>query len=359
MRKLAVLPTGDEYDREFEPLRGVERHQGDDPLIVIGDLIGVRHEGDTLEESLQAPGLRFSRLRLVGPAVHLLVGDPHRGVARELPRDGGELLEVVQPGRILRVVRFLQLREVAGARAHLGDELPEIRHPGLLIHRVRTHLAELGEQVHEPGDRVASPGTEHVDLTGRGIEQCTVETDAVGVRVQRDERLRPVAYPTPWGVDDPAEAHGVIGIVQHLEIGDDVPDLPTFVEPGAAHDAVGHAGADEHLLQCAGGVVRPVHHRDVGVPHAPVRQGIDLRGDEAGLVVLIVGHVADYRFAFTEGGPQLLLPPALVPGDDRVGRREDRLRRTVVLLEENGPRLRVIPLEFLDVPDRRPTESVD
>ena len=49
-------------------------------------------------------------------------------------------------------------------------------------------------------------------------------------------------------VDDAAEADGVVGVVDETEVGDYVLDLASFVEPGAADQAVGDAVAHEGTL---------------------------------------------------------------------------------------------------------------
>ena len=38
---MSVLPAGDEYDRELQALRGVQRHQRDHAGLGIGYLVGV------------------------------------------------------------------------------------------------------------------------------------------------------------------------------------------------------------------------------------------------------------------------------------------------------------------------------
>ena len=58
-------------------------------------------------------------------------------------------------------------------------------------------------------------------------------------------------------------------------------------------------------------------------------------------------------------GPEVLLAALGVLGDDRVGRLQDGLGRAVVLLEQDGPRVRVVLLELDDVADRRAAERVD
>ena len=75
--------------------------------------------------------------------------------------------------------------------------------------------------------------------------------------------------------------------------------------------------------------------------------------------MLVVCNVADDQFAFTRIGPQTLFSSTGVLGDHGVGRRQNVLRRTVVLFEEDGPSVRVVAFELFDVADRGSAECVD
>ena len=82
-------------------------------------------------------------------------------------------------------------------------------------------------------------------------------------------------------------------------------------------------------------------------------------GDEPGLVVLVVGDVADDLLALAGVGPQVLVPPVRVAGDHRVRRGQDGLGGAVVLLQQDRSGVRVVALELGDVADRRAAERVD
>jgi hypothetical protein len=90
-----------------------------------------------------------------------------------------------------------------------------------------------------------------------------------------------------------------------------------------------------------------------------VAELVDLAGDERRLVVLVVGDVADDRLAVARVGPQPLVLAGRVLRDDRVRRRQDRLGRAVVLLEQHDGRVGVVLLEVLDVADVGAAEGVD
>ncbi len=75
--------------------------------------------------------------------------------------------------------------------------------------------------------------------------------------------------------------------------------------------------------------------------------------------MFIVSDVADDLSSRAGVGPQSLLSPAAVPRDDGVGGLQDGLGGAVVLLQDDGARLRIVLLELDDVADRGPAEGVD
>ena len=156
----------------------------------------------------------------------------HRRVARELAGDGDQLGEVLDPRRVLRVVARLQLGGVAGARV---DRLQELGGALPLLDQLRQAV----EHRHEAGDarwdRVASAPT--IGLLG-GDAQRGGERDPLAVGVLRDELLGPVADAALGHVEDPPQAHGVVRVGQHPQVGQGVADLPALVEAHAADHPV-------------------------------------------------------------------------------------------------------------------------
>ena len=174
-----------------------------------------------------------------------------------------------------------------------------------------------------------------------------------------DLRECSVADASARGVDDAAQRDRILRVIENLEVGNDVADLLALVKAGAAHNLVRQPGAHEHVLQRAGGVVGAVHDGDIPVGHALVDESVDLACDEAGLVVLVIRHIAGDFLALPEVGPQLLGSPLGIAVDHGVRRGEDGLRGAVVLLQEDGVGVRVVALEFLDIADRRAAEGVN
>ena len=81
------------------------------------------------------------------------------------------------------------------------------------------------------------------------------------------------------------------------------------------------------------------------------RQLLDLAGNPLCLFFLVVGLEALDRPSTGVLGPELLVRARGVVGYDGVGGVEDQLRGTVVLLELDDLRMRVVPLELEDVAD--------
>ena len=222
------------------------------------------------------------------------------------------------------------------------------------------------ESTQPPGRRAARrtrPRPWHCARPSRDLRraaQSLAEGDPLRVREAGDVGLGAVADAPLGHVEDPSQAHVVGRVGHHPQVGQDVADLPALVEARAADDLVGQPGADEHLLQRPGLGVGPVEHRDVARPgQALVGEAVDLVAHEGGLVVLGVGDVADDLLPGAGVGPQLLGLPVGVARDDGVRRREDRLRRAVVLVEHDLARVGEVRAELHDVAHRGAPEGVD
>ncbi|GAA3297762.1 hypothetical protein GCM10020295_31490 [Streptomyces cinereospinus] len=276
---------------------------------------------------------------------------PPAALLLELQGDGGEFLEVLDPGLVLRVGGGLQLGEVAGAFQH---GLHDRRRSGAGL----DDRTEVLHQRVEPLHGVRGPRGHAVGLVDP-LERLR-EADLLALGEGVDHRFGAVADAALGHVEDPAQRHRVLRVGQHAQVGQDVPDLLALVEADAADDLVGQADADEDLLEDTGLGVGAVEHGDVtGLGLARVREAVYLVGDELGLVVLGVGDVAGDARARARVGPQVLGAAGLVALDDRVGRGEDRLRGAVVLLQQDRRRVRVVLLELEDVADGRAAEGVD
>ena len=100
-------------------------------------------------------------------------------------------------------------------------------------------------------------------------------------RQRVDHRLGAVADAALGHVEDAAQRDGVLGVGQHPQVRQDVPDLLALVEADPADDLVGQADPDEDLLEDTGLGVGAVEDGDVaGLGLARVGQPVDLVGDE-------------------------------------------------------------------------------
>ena len=133
------------------------------------------------------------------------------------------------------------------------------------------------------------------------------EAGAGVLGVHRHARLGAIADAAARRVEDAPHADRVAGIVQHPQVGDDVANLFALVKAHSPNDFVRNAGADEHLFQRPRRVVSAIEDGHIVVGDvAAVGERIDLFGHEPGLVVLVVGDVADDQLPLAGVGPQPL-----------------------------------------------------
>ena len=190
-------------------------------------------------------------------------------------------------------------------------------------------------------------------LLGRGHEHDP------GARVVLDRGDRGVADAPLGHVDDALGADEVLRVHEEAQVREEVLDLAPLVEPHAADEAEPDLAVLEDVLKDAALGIRPVEDGDVGgLEPLLLAQAGDLLGDEPGLLVLVLGAVADRELAVPRLGPERLGLALAVVGDQRVRDAEDRLRRAVVLLHEEHGRVGVVALEVEEVLDRRAAPGV-
>ncbi len=249
-------------------------------------------------------------------------------------------------------------RPSAGHRHELRRE-PRCQGVPVAVHQVRHgHLrTQLGQQVGQVLQRLARLAAD-AGLPGLGHRVAEGDPASAGEAGQLGHRG--VAHAALGHVDDAPPADLVVGVDQHPQVGEDVLDLLAVVELGAAHHLVGDLAADHGLLEGPALGVGPVEDGDVTPPQALVAaQADDLVGHPLGLVVLVLGPVADDLVAGALVGPERLRLPGDVVGDDGVGGVEDGLGRAEVLVEGDGGGVRKGLLEVEDVRDVGAPESVD
>ena len=177
--------------------------------------------------------------------------------------------------------------------------------------------------------------------------------------MREDPRLGLLADPAPRRVDHAGERDRVGRVAEQLQVGDRVLDLGPLVELRPTDHLVRDVEPDQRVLEHPALGVDPVEDRDPVARRPLLDQPVDLRGHVARLGVLVV-ELADHdRLPGTRVGPEPLLAPLGVVGDDRVRCVEHGLGRAVVLLQLDQRRIAEVAVEVEDVADVRVAESVD
>ena len=158
------------------------------------------------------------------------------------------------------------------------------------------------------------------------------------------------------GVDDAPEADVVVGVDDHLQVGEGVLDLLAFVEADVADDVVRDLGPAQRVLDAARLRVRAIEH---GCLSRGVRLAGDDAGDGVGLVVFGLGAQVLDRVARGAPGPQGLVGAVLVAGDERGRGGDDVAARAVIALEVDDGALGEVLLERPDVSDVGAAPAVD
>ena len=368
VREDALLHARHEHDGELQALGRVHRHHRHGAGGA-GKRIQVTSQGEPLHEGGQLLG-RHDHVR-----VDRLGG--HRG-GRLLAGGGVEHAGLAQLGQALQglghvvvgLVKLLghaeELSDVLHAAVGLhgvlglegGDE-PRVVHDGLddarelavLGARTFDHARELGKRAADLGREQARLG--HAGLAGRQEGHAVHEGVALDLGHARG------ADAAPGRVHHAQGAH-VVGRVHHeLEVGRDVANLGAVEEARAAHDLVGHAGAQQHVFEDAALRVCAVEDGHVVVARALGVDLLDLGSDPAALVALVAGLVGVHQLTVAARGEQALLLAAAVVGHHGVGGVEDVAEGAVVLLELHHLGVGVVLLEVQDVLDVGATPGVD
>ena len=192
-----------------------------------------------------------------------------------------------------------------------------------------------------------------------GVDKRIGEAHAEVFGVQVDIGNRAVANAAAGRVNDAPQGNFVGRVVKNAQVSDEIADFFALVETGTTHHLVGDAGADEDLFDGPGGVIGAVHDGNIPIADTSVEQSVDFGGNESGFVMFIVRNIAgDFR-ASTMVGPEFLFPSAMVMGDHGIGRREDVLGGTIILLQQDCPCLGVVSFEFFDIANGGAAECID
>ena len=199
-----------------------------------------------------------------------------------------------------RLDRALGLERLDHARARRAASRAG-RPPSSSTARSRSSSMSAAERAHRARRGGAEPGA----LGIRRARPRASRREAGGGRQAVDAG---VADAAPRLVDDAPQRDLVGRVVEHAQVRHRVLDLGALVEARAADHLVGHAVADEQVLEHARLRVRAVEDRDVARRSSRPRcRRADARRDDARLVVLVLGLDHADRLAVAELAPEPLL----------------------------------------------------
>ena len=164
----------------------------------------------------------------------------------------------------------------------------------------------------------------------------------------------------PWHIDDPLYRHVILAVVDGLQIGKHVLDLPSGIKVGAADHVIGNAFHDKPFFQKAGLGVGAVEHGALPIGNQP---SLFLSGNVPGDIFRLL--ISCVELPETDARPFLLVCPerlVLAPHivfDHRVGRIQNHLGRAVILLQLDHAGVRVNLLKVQNIADIRPPEFIN
>ena len=309
-----------EHGGEFQPLGGVNGHEAHAPHLLLP--VQVREQGGQVQVFPQGDLL---------PGARLVVEDALL-----------QLREVVQP--VLGPAEA-QVFLVAALRQQAGEEIRQL------------HALPALPQAFDEAHVIRGPGAVEdgaLQPFFQGVVQALPAVDRL--LPQKGDALFPHAAP---GLVHRAQEAEIVPGEDHAQVAQHVLDLLAVVELHPVVEGVGDLRADEGLLEAAGLVVGPVEdgHAPGIVPCLQPRP--ELLRHPGGLRLRGFGVVEEGLRTPGAGGEEVLFQPVPVVGDEGVGRRQHRGTAAVVLLQVDGPPLRVDGGEIQDEAHVRPPEGVD
>ena len=317
----AFVEAGQEDDREFQALGGVESHEGHFGITAF-KIIDIADQGDVFQKVLEVA---------VGIAVHVIFGDRQ------------EFADIFLAAFALRVVFrfFIEHITVASLFDDRFDEAQDI-FAFDVVEEVENHGGEVFQRC--PG----SFGDGNLVRRRQGFKQGY----ALFFRIGCDVFHRRGADVPFRHVDDTRQAQAVFRVVEQSQIGQDVFDFLAVVELGAADHGIGNGIAHEFFFEDTGLGVGPEEDGHIAIRFmADFVAVIDDAGNVVGFIVFRLGLVMDDLVPCRVFRPQCLLGPAFVIVDDGIGGVEDGLCRSVVLFQFNRCRIGIVPGKVDDIAD--------
>ena len=323
-----VLPSRQEDDGIFQPLRRVQRHDRDRVLRLV--IVAIHDQGHMFQKALKVVEF-LQRL--------------------------DQFLEVFQPAR--RLGRFVVLPH-GGIAGLVEDPLGQ-------FDMVCVGVQGIGvEAAHRIGE-FAQIGRALAAQKPVGHDRLRADQQRFGQipRLLLDGLHRLVAKAALGRVDHALEGQIVAGRDRQPEIGHGVADFLPLIEARAADDPVRQADGQETVLESAhlvAGTDQNRHIVQIVAAQAAAGAGmeiLDLLADPAGLGLAVpMPDQADLQ-AVLGIGPERLAQPALVRGNQPRGRAQDLRGGTIVLFQPDHLRARKILLEAQDIADLGPAPAID
>ncbi len=298
-----VVEADDKHCLELEPLGRVQREQRRRLRVV--QVVHVRDQRNLFQKGQQ---------RLVERQVRVLGGD-------------GTELEHILPAILALLAPIAQVGAIARLLDHLVQQLD---HAHLIAQR-----DPLAPHVVERGQRVPARSVDRHLASLRQVVQCVVRRDPAPRRPVDQPAHRLGSDLARRNVDDPRQAHRVVGVVDDAHVGHQVLDLAPRVKARRPDQLVGYPLGQERILQGTRLGVGAVHDRAFAGRDALVDQVLDRLRHPAPLLVFVVRLVRQDQRALVALGIELFRGALRVGRDRGVGHVEDGLRGAIVALEQH------------------------
>ena len=191
------------------------------------------------------------------------------------------------------------------------------------------------------------------------IPQSIIETDAPHLSIviylfnggSTDTALR--------NVNDSLYRHIIPAVVYGLQISQNILDFSAGIEVHASYHVIRNSFGDHLLFQHTGLGICPVKNGAVSVFSAFLYFGTDICGNIICLIVSRIKLPVLNQTAFSLVSPESLIFSSLIITYDRIGRVQNILRRTVILLQFDDFGFRIHFFIIQDIPDIGSAELIN
>ena len=317
-RKNTFIHARQEDEREFQPLRTMDGHQGD---AVVFPFIGV----DIVYESDFFKEFRESAFRLLGDEVF---------------RDRKQLAQIFLTALRLRILALLQLCEILRICHDLLDQFENIHFRGR-IQKIKDHRREIRKLAlrsrRKPTALDAHDALEH--------------RHAAGIRIVQELLDRRPSDTALWCIDDAGQTDIILEIIDDLQISQHVADFRAVIEACPADHRIADAASDERFFDDTRLRIHAVEDCHIAIGAMLFHMLFLHRFDDETCFRMLIdrGVMLEMRTGIILC-PQTLRRAIRIVLYHCICRVQDRLRRAVVLLELDELRLRIVLLEIHDIP---------